>query len=603
MEFKRRMYAHRSIGCVLALVLAMMSALQTPAFAQVETGQIAGVVSDPQGAVVAGAAITATSKDTGAVRTTTSTGDGAYIIPNLQPGNYEIAVAGQGFATKTIPVRVSVGTKTSVDVELAVSGGGETVDIVAGEQGVQVNTDNQTLSTIVTEKQIRELPTLSRNPYALVQLAGTAVTIDPEAQDPNTTASDRGVGFNINGQRSASTNVLLDGADNNDTYASDIGNAVPLDSVQEFSVLTNNFSAEYGRAGGGIVNVATKGGTNEYHGTVYEFNRVSALATSSAQLNGEFVPTKKGVFTRNQFGYSVGGPIIKDKLLFFQSTEWLRIRSADTAIALVPTPELIAQTPANVQAFFAPFTLSTPINGQTFRSARSEGIRAVRSRRCRRAFPPSARCSTPYLPTPAVVSRATTIRSSVAPTTTSATRRPCTAAMRSSISISRTARCRFSPYEGFNTPSITRNHNFLVSLTHVWSDRFVTQSKFAFSRVQNDQPLGDQPVTPSLYFRQNAKTVLLNRDVALPGYYPFSPSAAIPAGGPANNYQIYQDQTYTWGDHSFRFGGSFLRIQDNHFFGAFEIGRRGARRERVRRSRQPRARPDRALPRRHRSAG
>src|SRR6185369_17757329 len=95
-------------------------------------------------------------------------------------------------------------------------------------------------------------------------------------------------------------------------------------------------------------------------------NRISRLASASSQLNGSFTPTQKGVFTRNQYGYSVGGPVIKDKLLFFQSTEWLRVRSSDTAIALVPTPEFIAQTPANVQAFFAPFSLSTPINGQIF---------------------------------------------------------------------------------------------------------------------------------------------------------------------------------------------------------------------------------------------
>jgi hypothetical protein len=210
------------------LVLAFAMVFQGVALAQTETGQITGTVSDPQGAVVAGATVTVTNNDTGAIRTSQTTGEGTYLVPSLQPGNYDVKIESSGFAARTVPVRVTVGTKVTVDVELVVSGGGEAVDIVAGDQGVQVNTENQVLATVVTEKQIKELPTLTRNPYVLVQLAGTAVDIDPEAQDPNTTASDRGVGFNINGQRSASTNVLLDGADNNDTYGSDIGNAVPL---------------------------------------------------------------------------------------------------------------------------------------------------------------------------------------------------------------------------------------------------------------------------------------------------------------------------------------------------------------------------------------
>ena len=552
------------------LVLAFTMVFQGAALAQTETGQITGTVSDPQGAVVAGATVTVTNNDTGAIRTSQTTGEGTYLVPSLQPGNYDVKIESSGFAARTVPVRVTVGTKVTVDVELVVSGGGEAVDIVAGDQGVQVNTENQVLATVVTEKQIKELPTLTRNPYVLVQLAGTAVDIDPEAQDPNTTASDRGVGFNINGQRSASTNVLLDGADNNDTYGSDIGNAVPLDSVQEFTVLSNNFSAEYGRAGGGIVNVATKAGTNEFHGTIYEFNRVSALATESANLKGQFVPSKKAVFTRNQFGYSVGGPVVKDKVLFFSSTEWLRIRSTDTLIALVPTPELIAQTPANVQAFFAPFTLAVDALGRTFTAGEIGGTPDGPFDALPSNLPAFQEV---FYTVPAnsgggfpqdnwqTVARADW---NISDRTTMYGRYAY-----QDITFAEGA-LSFGPWQGFNSPAITKNHNFLVSATHVWSDNFVSQSKFAFSRVANDQPLGEQPATPSLYLQQNVKSTLLGRDVALPGYYPFSPSAAIPAGGPANMFQFYQDQTWTLGSHAVRFGGSYIRIHDDHFFGAFE---------------------------------
>src|ERR1043165_4744667 len=141
-------------------------------------------------------------------------------------------------------------------------------------------------------------------------------------------------------------------------YTATVGQSVPLDAVQEFRVITSNFSAEYGRASGGIVNVATRAGSNNFHGSLYEFNRVSALASNSFDNNANGIP--KGVFTRNQFGYSAGGRVIKDRLFFFSSTEWTRVRSTGEVISIVPTPQLIAASNANTKAFFAPYTLVTP---------------------------------------------------------------------------------------------------------------------------------------------------------------------------------------------------------------------------------------------------
>src|SRR5262249_9140658 len=154
--------------------------------------------------------------------------------------------------------------------------------------------------------QLRELPTITRNPYSLVQISGN-VNRD--------SASDRGTGYSINGQRSASTNILLDGGENVDNFTATVGMSIPLDAVGEFRVMTSNFPPEYGRASGGIVNVSTRPGTNQFHGTVYEFNRTSALASASFDDNANGLP--KAHFTRNQFGYSIGGPVKKEKLFFF----------------------------------------------------------------------------------------------------------------------------------------------------------------------------------------------------------------------------------------------------------------------------------------------
>ena len=151
--------------------------------------------------------------------------------------------------------------------------------------------------------------------------------------------------------RSSSTNILLDGSENVDTFTSGVGQTVPLDSVQEFSVLTNNFTAEYGRASGGVVNLVTKSGTNAFHGSAYEYNRVSALSSNTFQ-NDE-TDTPKGVFTRNDFGFALGGPIKKDKLFFFNNTEWVRVRSgAPTDYTIIDPASVASLAPAS-QAYFS----------------------------------------------------------------------------------------------------------------------------------------------------------------------------------------------------------------------------------------------------------
>ncbi len=582
MNLRRHPRVLRSVGSLLTLLLAVTMVLQGAASAQTETGQVTGTVTDPQGAVVAGATVTVSSKDTGAMRTATTTGEGNFTVTNLKPGPYDVKVEGAGFSPRTVPVQVTVGTKTTVDLELAVSGAGESVDIVAGDAGVQVNTETQTLQTTVTERQVKELPTINRSPYALVQLAGTAVDVDPLGQNPGNNASSRGAGFTINGQRSSSTNIMLDGADNNDQYTASLGQDVPLDSVQEFTVLTNNFSAEFGRAGGGIVNVATKSGTNEFHGTVYEFNRLSRLASSSYDNNAQYNPVKKGVFTRNQFGYSVGGPVFKDKLLFFNSVEWLRIRSQDTRIAWVPTPDFLSQTGAATQAFFGAYQLRSPITGQIVTRGdlvpnfvddpNDPNDQASPSQLLAANLPVFGQVAYSF-PTDAgggLPRNEYQLVGRLDYNWTDKTTLYGRYALQSQDFFSGVN--SDSPYIGFDTGITAFNNNFLISMTHVWSDNFVSQSKVVYNRLNGNQPLGDQPLGPTLYVNRNVPVTIGNDFIGLPGYLPFSPGNSIPFGGPQNLAQFYQDQTWSVGDHSFRFGGSYVRILDNRTFGAYETG-------------------------------
>jgi hypothetical protein len=555
MKFTKSM----AIGVMSCFLVAFM--VSGIAFAQTETGRIGGIVTDPTGAVVPGAMVTVKSLGTAAIRTATTNATGAYIITNLPPGDYEMTVGAKGFATSKRQVTITVGGITGQDVSLAVGATTTTVE-VTGETATQVNTETQTLSDLVTTKQVLEMPSLTRNPYDFVAASGN-VNTDPEG---------RGVGYSINGQRSASTNILLDGSDNNDTFTATLGQGVPLDSVQEFRVETSNFTAEYGRASGGVVNVATKSGTNQFHGTAYEFNRVSALASNGFDNDARGID--KGVFTRNQFGYSIGGPIIKDKLFFFSNTEWTRIRSYSTSVALVPMPQLIAAANANTKAFFAAYgTLATPVNGPVYTKSQISGL-------CNTTGPcASLPGSTPVFGT--VYYSIPSDAGGGSPQNQYQT----VNRVDFNLSDKTTLYGRYalqsvsyypgvvgsSPYAGFNTGETDFNQNMLFSVTHTFSPRVVSQTKFVYNRLNDLQPLGTAPVGPSLYFSSaNVGSTLLGQSVALPGYLPFTPGSAIPFGGPQNLGQAFEDLSYVHGNHSFRFGGQYVYLQDNRAFGAYE---------------------------------
>ena len=305
----------------LISLFATLTLISVWAFGQAESGAINGTVTDKTGAVVVGATFTAASVDTGLVRSTTTGSAGEYAITNLPPKMYNITIEAKGFQKYAQQVRVGVGSMNEVSAKLAVTGASTTVEVTESAGTAVVNTENQTLSQTIDSRQIMDLPTLTRNPYDLVATAGNVT------EDNN---SDRGAGYAINGARSADTDILLDGGENVDLFTATVGQSVPLDTVQEFSVLTNNFTAEYGRAGGGVVNVATKSGTNNFHGSLYEYLRntytsandyfVKSAEVSSGQPN---TPDK---LLRNIFGASLGGPLRKGRLFFFVNYEGTRQR-------------------------------------------------------------------------------------------------------------------------------------------------------------------------------------------------------------------------------------------------------------------------------------
>src|SRR5713226_4959761 len=253
---------------------ALLLVLTGRAWAQTETGQISGVVTDPSGATVPKAKVTVSSAATGAARDTTTDDHGAYTVTHLLPGIYTVAVEAAGFSKMEQRIEVTVGSKVDLNFGLTVGAAVTTVEVI-GSAVAQVNTETQTLGQVVTSKEISEALSLNANPYSFVAISGNLADTDASPSGQIGVNTGAGAGVVINGLRAASTNIRLDGAANNDEFVGTLGQQVPLESVQEFSFLTNNFTAEYGRASAGIVNVATKSGGNAFHGSAYEINRLS----------------------------------------------------------------------------------------------------------------------------------------------------------------------------------------------------------------------------------------------------------------------------------------------------------------------------------------
>src|SRR5215472_7539937 len=544
------------------VIATMLCLLSVAVLAQRETGTISGTVADSTGAMVSTGKITVKSTTTGAVRTASTNESGLYSVPDLQPGTYEVTIEAAGFSTYKGKVEVTVGSAVTFNAALKVGGKTEVVEVTMGENEVtKVNTENQTLSTTITAREVVDLPSLTRNPYDFVKTSGN---VTEGAYGAQGMLASRGAGVSINGQRAASTDLLLDGAENVDIFAANVGQNVPLDSVQEFSVLTSNFTAEYGRAGGGVINVATKSGSNSFHGTGYEFNRVSALASNTPDNNAQGLP--KGTYTRNQFGYSVGGPIKKDKLFFFSSTEWTRVRSQQQDIFWVPDPAFIALSNANTRNFFSQFgKLRSGLTSLGTKTAGALGFGAV----------PAA---TPVFDKVAYGVNGDAGAGVPQNTYSMVNRADYNFSDKTNMYVRYAYSNEYdflgtnntSPYAGYDTGQTNRNHNGLVSLTHVFLPTMVSVSKLTVNRFNNFQPLGTAPASPTLYFQGNFPYNLDGQFVVGPGYSATTPGAAIPFGGPQNLIQLSQDLSWTRGKHQVRFGGAYLNMRDNRTFGAFE---------------------------------
>jgi hypothetical protein len=304
------------------LLIAFFTLLLAPFISQAQgLGSIAGRITDPTGGSVAGAQVTATQADTGFTRSATTDSDGLYVIPSLQPATYHLTIEAVGFSiTRQMDIVLQADQTLTLNVTVSVGSTTETVTVVGSAP--QVDTSTSTLKQVIEQQRISELPLNGRNAAQLTLLVAGAVNSPNGGADQGATKTFPGaVTFSANGARQNSISYQLDGGNYVDEYTN-VNQPFPFpDALQEFSVQTSNYSAEYGSNAGGVVNVITKSGTNSFHGDAFEFNRNSAF---NAQ-NFFATPTTPDRVKRNQFGGTFGGPIRKDKTFFFggyQRTEF-----------------------------------------------------------------------------------------------------------------------------------------------------------------------------------------------------------------------------------------------------------------------------------------
>ncbi len=327
---------------LLGTLVVALAAVRLPA--QTTSGQITGHITDASGGVIVGARVVASNAETGALRETVSNETGNYTVPLLEPGSYNLSVRKDGFhVAEREGVILHVNQLARIDVVLAVGDVAEKVSVTADAPLLEA--DQASLGTVVDNRKITDLPLNGRNPFDLAFLTPGAVAYNRLPLAGNNIPLSN---LSINGGPTMGNEILLDGIPDTSPQFNQFAIIPSIDAVQEFKVQTNNMSAEFGRTSGGVVNVSMRGGTNSFHGSLYEF-----LRNSSFDANNWFnnvTGQQKPPFRFNQFGGTVGGPVRKDKTFFFFNYEGTRRRTGRTFFFSVPTEEQRAGNFSNTRA-------------------------------------------------------------------------------------------------------------------------------------------------------------------------------------------------------------------------------------------------------------
>ena len=539
---------------VFLLVLSLLFAL--PVFAQTYRGAVRGNIYDPNGQAMPGAAVTITNTTTGESRTATTGDQGEFAISALPPGLYEILIEKQNFEKYANKVELHVNEVVRADVRLMVGSVGTFV--IETFQG-NLKQDSAALGTVVDNRQITGLPLDGRNFYELSLLVPGAV---PPAQ--GSAGSARGdFAFSVNGAREDANNFLLDGVYNIDPKLNTFGVRPSVDAIREFEMLTSTYDASFGRNPGAQVNVVLNSGTNDFHGSLFEFHRNAAL-----DARNFFAPSSepKPKYLRNQFGGAVGGPIKHDSIFFFADYEGTRSREGITRVTNVPTAEervgnfshSVFGVPTN------PFTGMPFVGGQIPDFFQHPVGRAIA------ALYPLPNRNVPFQnfvssPTQRDDNDSFDVRIDHHVTDKA------DLAYRYSFG----DRDLFEPFTGptfsvvpgFGDSVKRRSQNGMVALTLVLTPNIVNETRAAFSRVassvtQEASVLNSEVGLPTISPR--ARDLGLSF-ITITGYSPIGDEGNNPQNSVTNVYQFLNNTSYVRGNHLFKFGADLRFTQQNAF--------------------------------------
>jgi hypothetical protein len=540
--------------------IAVIALLTIPlmAHAQTHRGSIRGTVTDPNRAVVSGAEIRVVNRETGAERIATSGGDGEYTITALSPGDYSMSVSASGFGAFAQEFNLRVNQDLRVDASLEIGTVATEPHLVVSAPD-DLNKDSAGLSTVIENRAVTNLPLDGRNFFELALLVPGAA---PPAQ--GSAGSVRGdFAFSVNGAREDANNFLLDGVYNVDPKLNTFAVRPPVDAIREFEMATSSYDASFGRNPGAQVNVVTKSGSNEFHGSLYAFHRNAALdARNFFAPAGEAKPK----YIRNQFGGSVGGPIRHDQTFFFFDYEGGRSREGITRVTNVPTA--LERAGNFSQSLFGvptnPFT-GLPFGGGIIPDAFINPVgRAIA------ALYPLPNRNVPlqnFVSSPTQNDDTDSFDLRVDHWFTPASNFVARYSFGDRKLFEPFTGPVFSLVPGFGDNVKRRSQNLMFGETHVFSPNFVNEVRIAFSRVstainqeasRTNASVGLPTVSP------NPRDVGLSF-ITITGFSPLGDEGNNPQNSVTNVYQVIDTGTYVSGNHIFKFGGDVRFTQQNAF--------------------------------------
>jgi hypothetical protein len=560
-----------AVGVFLLFIFCIFASI--PVRAQVTGATLNGTVTDASGAVISNAQVDIRNTATGITKDVTTDAAGFYTAPNLPAGPYEVKVSAAGFNTAASTVTLAVGAQQTLNVPMKVGETSQTVQVT--EAAPQIDLTSSTLTGQVESRTVVDLPLNGRDWTSLATLHPGVALIEEQVGYETSARGNRGFGaeLTVSGQRTTNNNYRLDGISVND-YANSgpgnvIGSALGVDAIQEFSVLTGGFAAEYGKAAGGVVNAITKSGSNTFHGDLYEFLRNSAL--DSRDYFSRTSDTPLAQFKRNQFGGSAGGPIIKDKTFIFGDYEGLRQVKGITTNVGVPSNLARAGT-----LTYSP-DATKPNNGAPTGCAQIAG-----TSQCQVTVDPAATNALRLfpLPTPGTESgnRGNFIFSGVQRVPENFYTFRVDHKISANDALGGTYlfdNTNFDQPDAFNNDilhSQTRRQTIVIQESHTFSPNVLNAARAGYSRthVVNVNPttaVNPAATDPSLGTAgQNAPEINIDN-----GGFTRNPGG-VGTGSfylhTFNNYQFYDDAFWTHGNHTIKFGGGVERMQYN--FEAFQ---------------------------------